>query len=264
MWNSGAAMWVRQPARSGIRDSSDTAASMPASLRGAPLGVPVVPEVRITIAGVAGGRLQVALVVRRHQLLEGVLGARVTLGPRQHAVVEVGARQQAGELLVVDHQSRRLALEHVDELGAGEGGVEVEDVGAQLGDRDRGVDEAAVVAAHHRHRVALPHAALGERAGQRVGAAVQLAPGQLAELVDHADLVRGAGREGGEAARRAGAPAHQHAAEVDQGARAVGPDHAGAPEDADGGAGARHRAASRRALTRASSARPAAWPASPC
>ena len=56
VWNSGAAMWVRHPARSGIRDSSDTAASMPASLRGAPLGAPVVPEVRITIrAWRAGG-----------------------------------------------------------------------------------------------------------------------------------------------------------------------------------------------------------------
>ena len=49
VWKSGAAMWVRQPWRSGIRDSMETAASMPASLRGAPLGVPVVPLVRITI-----------------------------------------------------------------------------------------------------------------------------------------------------------------------------------------------------------------------
>ena len=49
VWNSGAAMWQRQPWRSGIRDSSETAASIPASLRGAPLGVPVVPEVRMTI-----------------------------------------------------------------------------------------------------------------------------------------------------------------------------------------------------------------------
>ena len=49
VWNSGAAMWVRQPWRRGIRESSDTAAPMPASLRGAPFGVPVVPDVRITI-----------------------------------------------------------------------------------------------------------------------------------------------------------------------------------------------------------------------
>ena len=49
VWNSGAAMWQVQPRRSGIRDSSETAASTPASLRGAPFGVPVVPEVRMMI-----------------------------------------------------------------------------------------------------------------------------------------------------------------------------------------------------------------------
>ena len=51
-----------------------------------------------------------------------------------------------------------LALEHVDQLRAGEGGVEVEHVGAQLGGGDAGVDEAAVVAAHDRDAVALPDA----------------------------------------------------------------------------------------------------------
>ena len=49
VWNSGAATWVRQPYFSGIRESSETAASIPASLRGAPFGVPVVPDVRITM-----------------------------------------------------------------------------------------------------------------------------------------------------------------------------------------------------------------------
>ena len=49
VWNSGAAMCVRQPWRRGILLSRETAASTPASLRGAPLGVPVVPDVRITI-----------------------------------------------------------------------------------------------------------------------------------------------------------------------------------------------------------------------
>ena len=48
VWNSGAAMCIRWPARSGTRSRMATAASIPASLRGAPLGVPVVPEVRIT------------------------------------------------------------------------------------------------------------------------------------------------------------------------------------------------------------------------
>ena len=48
VWNSGAAMCIGVFARSGIRSSRAIAASMPASLRGAPFGVPVVPEVRIT------------------------------------------------------------------------------------------------------------------------------------------------------------------------------------------------------------------------
>ncbi len=36
VWNSGAATWVRHPWRSGIRLSSDTAASRPAPVRAAP------------------------------------------------------------------------------------------------------------------------------------------------------------------------------------------------------------------------------------
>ena len=154
MWNSGAAMWVRQPWRSGIRESSDTAASMPASLRGAPLGVPVVPEVRITIRACRLGRLQVVVRVPGDQRLEGVL-ADVAVGPGDDPVLDVRVGEQLGELLVVDHGGRPLALEDVDELGAGERGVEVEQVGAELGDGDAGVDEAAVVAAHHGDAVAL-------------------------------------------------------------------------------------------------------------
>ena len=53
-----------------------------------------------------------------------------------------------------------------------------------------------------------PHAELGERPGQRVGAAVQLAARQLAELVDRRRPVRvERAASVGEAAGRAGAPA---------------------------------------------------------
>ena len=48
----------------------------------------------------------------------------------------------------------------------------------QLGGGDAGVDEAAVVAAHHRDAVALADAALGQGPGQGVGAPVHLAEGQ--------------------------------------------------------------------------------------
>ena len=55
VWNSGAAMWHVHPRRSGILDSSATASSTPALLRGAPFGVPVVPEVRMMIRPCSSG-----------------------------------------------------------------------------------------------------------------------------------------------------------------------------------------------------------------
>ena len=78
VWNSGAAMWQVQPRRSGIRESSETAASTPALLRGAPFGVPVVPEVRmisrLSFSGCGRSRVLVALL---DQLLDRVAVAQV-------------------------------------------------------------------------------------------------------------------------------------------------------------------------------------------
>ena len=55
-WNSGAAITVTSPWRYGIRSSIDTAGPAPVCwARGAPLGVPVVPEVRITVRPTAAG-----------------------------------------------------------------------------------------------------------------------------------------------------------------------------------------------------------------
>ncbi len=106
----------------------------------------------------------------------------------------------------MDHHRRLLALQHLDELRAGEGGVEVEDVRAELGGGDRGVDEAAVVAAHDGDRAALLDAALGQGVRECVGALVQLAEGERPELVDDADPVGRAEGERGEAARPARSP----------------------------------------------------------
>ena len=89
MWNSGAAMWVRQPWRSGSRDISETAASMPASLRGAPFGVPVVPEVRITIRAWRSGAVEVAVVVGRRSATRAWLVAVVGVGPGEHPLLDV-------------------------------------------------------------------------------------------------------------------------------------------------------------------------------
>ncbi len=242
VWNSGAAMWVRQPYFRGIEESSDTAASRPASLRGAPFGVPVVPEVRMMIRPCRSGG------VRSRESWDSISDSSVATSPGAPAAPSssvqpitrdghVGVGDQSGELLVVDDHLGLVALEHLDELGAGEGRVEVDRVGAQLGHGDAGVDEPAVVAAHDGHAVSLAHAQLAQRAGQRVRPLVQLAEGQLAELVDQADLVGDAQCERGETPGRTGAPVLQGAAQPGQGERRVGTDDAGPTEHLDRGAG---------------------------
>ena len=110
-------------------------------------------------AGVVGGR------VRLHQRLDRV-ALDVAVGPGEDPALGVGLVEQARELLVVDHRARALALQHLDQLRSGERGVEVEDVGAQLGGGDGRVDEEAVVAAHHRDAVALADAHLPQRVGR--------------------------------------------------------------------------------------------------
>ncbi len=99
---------------------------------------------------------------------------------------------QVGELLVVDDRARLLALDHLGDLRAGERGVEVQAVGAELGQRHGGLDEAAVVAAHDGDAVALVDAVVGQRVRERVRAPVDLRERERAELVDHGGVV-GAG-----------------------------------------------------------------------
>ena len=92
----------------------------------------------------------------------------------------------------------------------------------------------AVVAAHHRDRVALLDAEVGQAAGEGVAPSVHLAEGQLAELVDEPDPVGVPDREGDEATRGP-VPQRMHGlAEPRQGARPVGPDDAGAAQDHQG------------------------------
>ena len=96
VWNSGAAMWVRHPNCSGIRDSSDTAAGIPASLRGAPLGVPVVPDVRITIRRVPRGGYDVRVVVgamRDSRVVDSTVVGPVA--PPDHALGDLGVGRAA-------------------------------------------------------------------------------------------------------------------------------------------------------------------------
>ena len=211
VWNSGAAMW-RAPAAtcSGSRDSSAVAASMPASLRGAPFGVPVVPEVRMMTRLCFSGAGWSPGEPCGDQRLERDPGRRVGR-PRRSTQPSTRSRVSASSSSSVNSSSCTttwglLALEDVDELRAGEGGVEVEDVGAELGGGDARVDEAAVVAAHDRDAVARADAARAQRVGEPVAAVVQLAEGQLAELVDDRGPVGVAGSPSRRTRRRGRSP----------------------------------------------------------
>ena len=222
VWNSGAAMCTRQPYLSGIRESSEIAASMPASLRGAPFGVPVVPEVRMMIRlwppGTGSG-----LSSRSASISESrVSTSRLAVDPRQHPLLHLGLLEQAGELLVVDHDRGLLALEDVDQLRAGEGGVEVDQVRAELGRGDRGLDEAAVVAGHQSDRVTLGDPELLQRPGQRVRTQVHLAEGEVAALVDHPHPVGDQRGHREEAPGGAGAPLPERPTGLGQRQRRVG------------------------------------------
>ena len=125
-----------------------------------------------------------------------------------------------------------LALDHVGDLRAGEGGVQVQRVRAELGAGDGGVDEAAVVAAHDRHAVALDDARVRERVRERVGAPVHVGEGQRAQLVDQRRLVRVADRGGGVAGGGRGPEAQQRRPDANQLVRADGRHDARAHERA--------------------------------
>ena len=188
-WNIGAVTTLPSLTLNGSRSKSAPAVISPrGGLRGAPLGVPVVPLVSSTTPPERRARPR----AREASLVaDDVLQRRVVVGrslwvldPRpvaQHATV--GAFEQAGELLVVDQRLRTLALHDVDQLGPGERGVQVDGRAAELGVRRHGVEEAAVVAAHDGHAVTRPQAGRAPGVGDGVGAQVQLVEGQRAELV---------------------------------------------------------------------------------
>ena len=179
-------------------------------------------------AAVALGRLEVVGRPLGDQLVEGLeaLGevGLVAVHPGQHPVVGLGLPEQVGELLVVDDERGLLALEHVDELRTGERGVQVEHVGAQLGHGQADVDEAPVVAAHHRDAVALADPTGLERGGERVAAPVDLTERQRPQVVDQPDLVGPPQRQRREAAGGAGPPLLERLAQPDERPGRVGAD----------------------------------------
>src|SRR6185436_6934225 len=97
----------------------------------------------------------------------------VAVVPGDEALAALGAAtDQAIELGVVDEGGGPLALDDLGDLGAGEGGVQVEGVGPELRAGDDRVDKAAVVAAHDRDAVTLLDARVPQPVSERVGPAV--------------------------------------------------------------------------------------------
>ncbi len=235
-------------------------------------------------AGAPGRRREVAVRSRCDQGLEGrgvvlrcrrgrARGVDRAVCPGQDPVGRLGPGEQPGELLVVDDGLRLLAGQHVGQLRAGERGVEVEHVGAELGDCRTRVDEPAVVAAHHRHPVTLADAPGPEGAGEGVAATVELAEGQRAQLVDQSGAVGVADRQGDETSGRPDAPRPHDRRELRHLRRRVGTDDAGLRQHPDRGQsggngggqaprGAGH--ATPREVNAWAWVSPAALPSSPC
>ncbi len=191
-WNIGAAIIVRSRARSGIMSSRAAAGSSDDGwCRPAPFGVPVVPLVRMTTRPGRSGGVSGGVVLARRDVLR-----HVAVHPGR------GLRDELGELRVVDHRRRGLLAAHLRDLRPGEGGVQVQHVGAGLGRRERRLHEAAVVAAQDRDRAARAEAVGPPAVRDRVRPAVELGEADRAELVDDRRLVRVAGRAHAIAGRR--------------------------------------------------------------
>ena len=113
-----------------------------------------------------------------------------------------------GELLVVDDGVDAFALHDLRQRGPGERRVQQQHVGTDPVGGDQRLDEAAVVACHDADdlrsrsggdiRLELPAPQILQCGGESIGALVDFAPGQRAELVDETRPVGAALRGGGE------------------------------------------------------------------
>ncbi len=173
-------------------------------------------------AALLGRRLEVGRVAVADEVLEArVLGGLVGVVPRDEPrAAPARVVDEVLELGVVDDRRRLLALGDLGDLRAGERGVQVQRVGAELRQRDGRVDEAAVVAAHDRDARALPHPAGAQGVGQRVRALGDLGERERPEVVDERRRVRVADRADGVARGRRGAEAAQRAQRLDDPVRA--------------------------------------------
>jgi hypothetical protein len=151
-------------------------------------------------------RVDVGGVARSDEILEPrVVAGLVGVVPGDEALAALaGVVDEVLELGVVDDRGRLLALGDLGDLRAGERGVEVQGVRADLRQRDRRVDEAAMVTAHDRDARALADAGLPQRVRKGVRAAVHLGERERPEVVDDRRSGDGVarGRRGAEAVQR--------------------------------------------------------------
>jgi hypothetical protein len=119
-----------------------------------------------------------------------VLGGVAVIHPREVAGDRGRHRaEDFGELVVVDQRGRTLAFAHRGELRLRETGVHEQDLRAELAGGEHGHDEPAVVAAQQGEHGAVVQPALAPRVRESVGAAVEVAEGELAEVVDESEHV---------------------------------------------------------------------------
>ena len=153
-------------------------------------------------SGFLRGTSRLLAVVRADHLLHG---GRITKccrvvgpgdDPRGLRVVGQCAVDGLGELLVVHDGVCAFTSDHLCQRGAGERGVQQQQIRADAVRRDDGLDEAAVIAAHDPDHPRLP-AREGLQGGrERVAPLVDVAPGQGAQLVDEAGPIRASLRRG--------------------------------------------------------------------
>ena len=199
-WNIGAGSDVTSLALNGTWDSTPPiGASDGGVLLLAPLGVPVVPLVRMMIdecfAALGAGLRAAALdefgqrLVRaaRRLVLVGVGAERAQLALRRF-----GLGDGLGVLVVVDDHMGVLALGHLLDLRAGEFAVEQDDAGADAGGAVEGDQEPAMVAGQNRHPVAALDSHRQQAVRHGVGGLVEFFEGDLAVVVDDRRAVRGA------------------------------------------------------------------------
>ena len=180
----------------------------------APLGVPVVPLVRMMIRECAGRLRGGRLAAARDQVGQGLVGAarrlvlvRVLVQCAQLSQRRLGLGHRLGVLVVVDDDRGALALGHLFDLRAGELAVEQDQPGTRTSRPVERNQEPAVVADQHRDPVAALHTHGEQTVGHGVGGVVEFLERHLTVVVDDGHPVGRATRvEGGNHADLAPSP----------------------------------------------------------